>query len=233
MPIPGGPSAATAPFPREVEHRADRVELRLQIEQRRIVDGHGRDTIRVLPLDELDATVLTLYARPVNARFATALRAFEETLESLDLDEGQLSSEASQAQLGRRAALVAAAEAAWTNQLGPLYGWQEVAELLGSIRTRQGVNDLARRGRLLGLPMKRGQVLYPAFQFVGGRPVDGLSDVLAILGPAPLSPWSLASWFTTPQDELEGETPVARLARVGADDDILTAARRTASRVAV
>jgi hypothetical protein len=164
--------------------------------------------------------------------YGTALRAFEATLERLDLDGEQLADPEVQERLGRRGALLATSELTWAEELGPLYEWQDVATVLGTVRTRQGVNDLAQRGRLLALSSRSGKRLYPAFQFAGGRTLPGLQEVLAIFAPTGASPWTQASWFVTPQDEFGSETPVDRLARVGALDDVAkSAAHRAAARL--
>lgn len=128
---------------------------------------------------------------------------------------------------------MATPEPTWHNHLGPMYEWSEVATLLGTVGTRQGVHDLARRKRLLALPTKGGELLYPAFQFSDGRTLMGLHELLAALGSSGVSPWTQASWFVTPQDELDGETPAACFGRDAVDERVIVAARRSAGRLAV
>lgn len=164
--------------------------------------------------------------------YGAALRAFEDTLERLDLDEEKLADPAVQERLGRRAALLVTSELTWAEHLGPLFDWKAVASVLGTVGTRQGINDLAKRGRLLGLPTKTGKLLYPAFQLAGGRTLPGLPDVLAVLGESGASPWTQASWFVTPQPELDELTPALHLMRVGHDDAVMLSARRAAARLA-
>ncbi len=164
--------------------------------------------------------------------YGAALQAFQETLERLDLPEDRLADPEVQAHLGRRAALLATSELTWDEHLGPQLGWSDVAALLGTVRTRQGINDLARRHRLLALPTRSGKMLYPAFQFRGGRTIAGLSDLLLVLDASGASPWTQASWFVTPQDELDGESPTAYLNRRSLDERVLTTARRAAARLA-
>jgi hypothetical protein len=164
--------------------------------------------------------------------YAAALKSFKATLERLDLPEDRLKDPAVQERLGRRGALLAASELTWQEHLGALLEWGDVAALLGTVKTRQGVNDLAKRDRLLGLPTKGGKLVYPSFQFKGSRTIAGLPEVLAELRTSGVSPWTQASWFVTPQDELEGETPAAYLARKPVDDRVRAAARRAAARLA-
>jgi hypothetical protein len=165
------------------------------------------------------------------ASYVMALQAFEETLERLDFPEGQLDPEA-QARLGRRAALLATSELTWDEHLGPLYEWSDVATVLGTVKTRQGISDLAKRRRLLALPTKSGRLLYPAFQFSGARTIAGLHELLAELDGSGASPWTQASWFVTGQDELGGESPAAYLSRHPLDERVLKAVRRVAARLA-
>jgi hypothetical protein len=164
------------------------------------------------------------------ASYAFATRAFKSTLERLELPG--LSDPAEQERLGRRAALLATSEMVWDKHLGPMYGWSEVGEILGTVKTRQGVSDLARRKRLLALPAAGGRVLYPAFQFQGARTIPGLHEVLVEFEGAATSPWTIASWFQSDQDELGGEFPAAYLVQHGFDKQVRTAVRRAATRLA-
>jgi hypothetical protein len=164
--------------------------------------------------------------------YGAALRAFQETLEGLDLPEGRLADPEVQARLGRRAALLATSELTWDEHLGPMYAWSDVAALLGTVTTRQGISDLAKRHRLLALPTKAGKMLYPAFQFHGARAIAGLHELLLELDASGASPWTQASWFVTPQDELDGTSPVEYLSRRRLDERVLLAVRRMAARLA-
>jgi len=164
------------------------------------------------------------------ASYSLATKAFENTLARLELPE--LSDPAEQERLGRRAALLATSEIVWDKHLGPMYGWSDVAEILGTVGTRQGVSDLAKRKRLLALPASGGRVLYPAFQFHGSRTIPGLHEVLMEFDQAAASPWTIASWFQSDQDELGGQPPASYLARHGFDEQARTAARRAAARLA-
>jgi hypothetical protein len=163
---------------------------------------------------------------------ATAAESFRSTLHELGL--ARLSPEAADpVRLGRRAALVAAAEAAWTGHLGPLLDAKQVKELL-SVGTRQAVSDLRARRRLLALPKENGRVVYPAFQFGdSGRPLEGLPQVLDVFEErARVDPWTIASWFVGPQAFLEGMAPAEWLAKGNDPDHVVKAARRSAARLA-
>lgn len=164
--------------------------------------------------------------------YAAATDAFQRTLEALELPDDQLADPETQERLGRRAALLATSEMTWDGHLGPLFDWSKVAEVLGTVNTRQGVNDLAKRGRLLALQTSAGKLVYPAFQFRGSRTIAGLSGLLEVLGTSRASAWTQASWFVTRQDELDGQTPVAYLSNHACDERIIDAARRLAARLA-
>jgi hypothetical protein len=166
------------------------------------------------------------------ASYVAATRAFEETLERLDFPEGRLADPEAQARLGRRAALLATSELTWEEHLGPLYEWSDVAAVLGTVGTRQGISDLAKRRRLLVLPTKSGKLLYPAFQFSGARMIAGLHELLVELDSFGASPWTQASWFVTGQDELDGESPAVYLSHHPLDERVLKAAHRAVARLA-
>ena len=162
--------------------------------------------------------------------FHTAASAFEETLERLELTvpESQLKDSV---ELGYRAALLAAANALWERHLGPLLEGQDVRELL-RVKTRQAVSDLAKRGRLLALPTEQGELRFPAFQFMEtGRPHPELPRILEMFNKASVSPYTIASWFSTPQILLKGKTPAWWL-KAGRDPEpVKEVARRTAARL--
>jgi hypothetical protein len=123
---------------------------------------------------------------------------------------------------------MATSELTWDDHLGAKYEWNDIATAPGIVDTRQSVDDQ----RLLALPTKGGKLLYPAFQFSDGRTLPGLHQVLAVLESSGVSPWTQASWFVTPQDELDGETPAAFLSRDAVAERAGDAARRAAARLA-
>lgn len=117
--------------------------------------------------------------------------------------------------------------ALWEEHLGGFYDTHGVRRLLardGEPVSRQAV---AKRKGLLALHTGSGRVVYPIFQFVDGRPVEGLADVLEALPERDVSRWSLASWLVTPQPELDDERPVDVLAD-GYPQPVVRAARRWA-----
>ena len=115
---------------------------------------------------------------------------------------------------------------AWAEQLGPAYRQGDVARLLG--KSRQAVS--ADNG-LLRLEMRDGEIGYPVFQFDGRRKLPGISEVIDILGPVVASPWTIASWLTSPAADLEDRAPVKAL-RDGNIEAVTASARRTAEALA-
>lgn len=117
--------------------------------------------------------------------------------------------------------------ALWGQHLGPLFDIEQVKTLL-QVTSRQAVSDLDQRGRLLALDASDGRKLYPAFQFSPtGRPYPEISTVIEIFAGIVETPYSIASWFVSPQNLLAGETPAAWL-RSGRDSSrLFDAARRS------
>jgi hypothetical protein len=160
---------------------------------------------------------------------ATAAETFERTLQELNVSERALGDPE---ELGRRAALLAAADAVWSKRLGPTLRREQVQEILG-VGSRQAVSQLARRRRLLALPTREDRLTFPAFQFSpNGRPYEAMPDILAAFDDAGVSPYTIASWFTTPQRLLGKVTPATWLRRGRDPERIVEAARRSAARLA-
>jgi hypothetical protein len=159
---------------------------------------------------------------------AAAAETFEQTLEELGVSERELGDPE---ELGRRAALLATADALWSRRIGPMFRRDQVQELLG-VSSRQAVSQLAKRGRLLAIPSGEG-LTFPAFQFsANGRPYDAMPAILAAFKEADLSPFTVASWFTTPQRLLGRVTPATWLRRGRDPERVVEAARRSAARLA-
>lgn len=165
------------------------------------------------------------------ARAAAAAKAFEETLEGLSLpdDSPDLQDPAA---LGRRAALLAAADAFWGKILAPLFDVEQ-AQVILKVGSRQAVSDLAKRGRILALDGSGGRKLYPGFQFsTNGRPYPEVAQALRIFSGVVETPHTIASWFVSPQDLLNGETPAAWMRARREPELLLEAARRSADKLA-
>ncbi len=166
-------------------------------------------------------------------RAHAAAKAFEEALEEA-IEDRSLPEDAPELQdprdLGRRAASLAVSEAAWRKVLGPLLEIGQVQELLGP----QDVSDLTRRGYLLVLPGFGGRKLYPAFQLSpNGHPYPEIEKILEIFLDVVETPYTIASWLVSPQDLLEGETPIAWLRAEKDSSQVLRAAQRSAGELSL
>jgi hypothetical protein len=122
----------------------------------------------------------------------------------------------------------------WREVLGPLWDVEKVRDFLG-LKNRGKVRDLSASGQLLELSSPEGDELYPAFQFqfdANGSLYPEIAGVIEIFSGVVVTPYTMASWFVSPQDLLEGETPAAWL-RSGRDPELLfEAARRAAAPLA-
>jgi hypothetical protein len=115
---------------------------------------------------------------------------------------------------------------AWAEQLGPVYRQADVAALLGVSKQAASSNP-----GLLRLEMRDGTVGYPVWQFDGDRLVPGVRQVVLELNDVVASPWTIASWLTSPNEELDGRPPLECL-RQGDVTHVATTARRLAQRLA-
>lgn len=104
-----------------------------------------------------------------------------------------------------------------------------VAELLGGI-SRQAVVKRDGVGLLTVRQPGRRWLLYPAFQFDGASPLNGLADVLTLL--APYDPaadgWAVALWLRTSNPSCGQRTPEEAL-RAGYLEVVHSAAVRQAA----
>jgi DNA-binding transcriptional ArsR family regulator len=186
-------------------------------------------------LGETRAAVLQLLSeRPgitageVAERFGVNQEALVAMLETL---RDVLGERALSVPVARRAALIAASSQAWEDELGPLLTSAQVRELLGDI-SRQRVDELLRRHRLIGLRDRSGRRQFPAFQFHDGRPVEALIAAFWTVADAAVSEWTAASWCTASDEALASLSPV-QWAREGGDPERLaTVARQDAARLA-
>jgi hypothetical protein len=160
---------------------------------------------------------------------AEAVESFDQTLAELGVGEGDTEVD-DPAGLGRRAALMAASDVLWERHLGPLYSTKQVRELMG-IGSRQAISERAKRRRLLAVPGSDGKPVFPAFQFAGRRLLPGLGAILDTFQGAVESPYTVASWFVTPEPLLDDKAPAAWLRESGAPDRALQAASRYAERL--
>jgi hypothetical protein len=103
----------------------------------------------------------------------------------------------------------AAARDAFITDCGGLLTSAQVAELAGSEarNAAQLAWRLRQEGRIFSVEHK-GQAFYPALQFDAetARPRELIKELIVALSPL-YSGWSLALWFATPNDWLDGARP--------------------------
>jgi hypothetical protein len=131
----------------------------------------------------------------------------------------------------RRAGMLAAAGAAWENELGPLLTSAQVRELLGHV-SRQRVDELLRSRRLIGMSDRSGRRRFPLFQFRDGRPAETLVAAYWTVADGGADEWTAASWCVAPDPALEGSSPV-QWSQADRDAELLLrVARQDAARFA-
>jgi hypothetical protein len=120
----------------------------------------------------------------------------------------------------------------WPRLLGPLLRAEEVRELVG-LSSLEALDDLVRGWRILALPTRQGGVVYPAFQFDhDGQPHPSIAEVIEILAPVAITPYTIASWLMSPNEFLGDETPMQML-KIGRDPQrVITEARYAADHMA-
>jgi hypothetical protein len=96
---------------------------------------------------------------------------------------------------------------------------EQVSDVLGL--SRQAVDKRRASNQLLALTQGKRGYSYPSFQFDDGKTLKGLEQVLQELKS--LDPWMQLSFFSSPNDRLNGETPIKAL-RSGNLNEVVRAA---------
>lgn len=102
---------------------------------------------------------------------------------------------------------------------GPVGGASDIEAQFGVKRTT--LSTWYKQGALIGLLRGQRKLAYPLEQFIDGRPLQGIADILAV-APDARSAWL---WMRQPHGALEGQTPLAAL-RASKQDQVSTIARR-------
>ncbi len=159
-------------------------------------------------------------------------RTVEEFRRTLAEIGGQPSSAGDAEALGRRAAMVVLAGDAWERALGELLTSAEARVLLGGI-SREALRKRVLTGSVVALRDEADLVRYPRWQFdaASGTPFGAVKKLNEIFGEAGLDPWTLASFATTPQPELDDRAPIEAFADADIEP-LLLAARRTVADLA-
>ena len=81
----------------------------------------------------------------------------------------------------------------WAEIVGPCYTVSSVARALGW--SEEEVMEGGRTLRLLMLHTDDGVYLFPSFQLLDGKVVEGLREVLVVLQTGADDPWTWAQWL--------------------------------------
>lgn len=119
----------------------------------------------------------------------------------------------------------------WREHLGGFYDTETVRRLLGSAGKPISKQAVSKRRGLLALRTGSHRVVYPCFQFVDGRLVRGLDEVVDVLPERLVSRWTVASWLVSENPELDDERPIDVLAE-GHTAPVFDAARSWARSLA-
>jgi hypothetical protein len=103
---------------------------------------------------------------------------------------------------------------------GGTFTSEEMAEAIGI--SRQAVDKRRSANQLLAVTQGKRGYAYPRFQLEDGKTLSGLEDVLERLKT--LDPWMQLIFFATPNEHLEGMTPIETL-RQGKPEMVKEAAR--------
>lgn len=104
----------------------------------------------------------------------------------------------------------------WT---GPVGGASDIEAAFGVKRTT--LSTWYKQGAVIGLLRGQRKLAYPLEQFIDGRPIQGIADILSV-APDARSAWL---WMRQPHGALDGRTPLAAL-RAGKQDQVSAIARR-------
>ncbi|NLU65089.1 hypothetical protein HCA61_22910 [Rhodococcus sp. HNM0563] len=124
------------------------------------------------------------------------------------------------------------ARRAWENHLGPILTHRQMLDI--TEWSKQALSQAVHAHRVLRLRAEDGTVGYWSAgltETVPHRPLPGLKEALTAWAGATVDPWTVASWFSTEQPELDDRTP--RKALVEGDiDAVVILARQAAARLA-
>lgn len=124
----------------------------------------------------------------------------------------------------------------WRNLLGPLLNYRQVEQVLKPAYG-ESIRDLVGKRRLIALPTREGEVVYPGFQFTSeGQVLNEVGSVLRAfseaIGDEEILQYTTASWFKSGQRYLEGMTPMQWIEQKRSPRRLKEAANITAAHLA-
>jgi len=172
-------------------------------------------------LDRLSATLPDLVDR-ILAQMRTPAKAHERFIVDrsgpVEISQGEGFGELLTEEEGRRRIHEYATPQGLESWAGPTAGPVEIERTLKIPRST--LHHWQRKGLIIGLLNGVRKNVFPTEQFVDGKPVDGLAEVLAIINQ-PQVTWR---WMRTPHPLLGGAKPLTRL-KQGRLDEVLSAAQ--------
>ena len=137
---------------------------------------------------------------------------------SVEVSEGEGLGDLLEEDEGRRRLAAVAVPVRLEDWAGPVAGPGEIERMFGTRRST--LHEWHRRGAVLGLLKGERKHVFPLAQFVDGRPVEGMAEVVRMIGN-PRAAWQ---WLIQPKPSIGG-TPLDRL-KSGHTSQVVDAAER-------
>lgn len=181
--------------------------VRLSDEQQRYIVAHEKDLVEAM------GTVAAGLASQDDRELIQI--SVEKPVE---VSEGQGLGELVDLEEGRRRLAAFTTPTRLEDWAGPVAGPGEIEKCYGTRRST--LHDWHKRGAVIGLLKGERKHVFPLAQFVDGRPVEGMSEVMRIIGNARVA-WQ---WLVQPKPSIGG-APLERL-KLGHVSEVLDAAER-------
>jgi hypothetical protein len=141
-----------------------------------------------------------------------------ETDKPVEVSEGEALGDLLEEAEGRRRIDAIAQPVRLEDWAGPVAGPGEIERKFGTRRST--LHEWQKRGAVIGLLKGERKHVFPLAQFVDGRPMEGMSEVLRVIGN-PRAAWQ---WLVQPKPSIGG-VPLERL-RKGHISQVVEAAER-------
>lgn len=203
---PGVPKAALKGKSKVVAAVAAAI-VRLSEEQQRRILAHEK---------VLGKTMETVVADLAGERPDELLRV--EADKAVEVSKGEGMGDLLDEAEGRRRLSVIAEPVRLEDWAGPVAGPSEIERRFGTRRST--LHEWQKRGAVIGLLRGERKHVFPLAQFVDGRPIEGMSDVVRVIGN-PRAAWQ---WLIQPKPSIGG-APLERLKK-GHVSQVVDAAER-------
>lgn len=181
--------------------------VRLSEEQQRRILAHG---------NVLGKAMEIVVAELAGERPDELLRV--EADKAVEVSEGEGMGDLLDEAEGRRRLAMIAEPVRLEDWAGPVAGPSEIERKFGTRRST--LHEWQKRGAVIGLLRGERKHVFPLAQFVDGRPIEGMSDVVRVIGN-PRAAWQ---WLIQPKPSIGG-APLERLKK-GYVSQVVDAAER-------